>query len=39
VTIAVVDDVAAICVIALAYKSELSLGWLAVALAGPGELR
>jgi NhaA family Na+:H+ antiporter len=31
VTIAVVDDVAAICVIALAYTSELSLGWLALA--------
>jgi Na+:H+ antiporter, NhaA family len=34
VTIAVVDDVAAICVIAIAYTDHLSLGWLAVAVAG-----
>jgi NhaA family Na+:H+ antiporter len=34
VTVAVVDDVAAICVIAIAYTESLSLGWLAVALAG-----
>ncbi|MBS1887689.1 MAG: Na+/H+ antiporter NhaA [Actinobacteria bacterium] len=34
VTIAVVDDVAAICVIAVAYTDHLSLGWLAVAVAG-----
>jgi Na+:H+ antiporter, NhaA family len=31
VTLAVVDDVAAICVIALAYTSDLSLPWLALA--------
>jgi NhaA family Na+:H+ antiporter len=30
VTLAVVDDVAAICVIALAYTSDLSLSWLAL---------
>jgi NhaA family Na+:H+ antiporter len=34
VTIAVVDDVAAICVIALAYTQDLSIGWLAFAIAG-----
>ena len=34
VTIAVVDDVAAIGVIAVAYTDSLSLGWLAVAVAG-----
>lgn len=34
VTIAVVDDVAAICVIAVAYTAELSAGWLAIALGG-----
>jgi Na+:H+ antiporter, NhaA family len=34
VTIAVVDDVAAILVIAVAYTDHLSLGWLAVAVAG-----
>ncbi|MBS1679426.1 MAG: Na+/H+ antiporter NhaA [Actinobacteria bacterium] len=34
VTIAVVDDVAAILVIAVAYTDHLSLGWLAVAAAG-----
>src|ERR1700712_3932223 len=34
VTIAVVDDVAAICVIAIAYSASISLGWLALALAG-----
>jgi Na+:H+ antiporter, NhaA family len=34
VTIAVVDDVAAILVIAVAYTDHLSLGWLAAALAG-----
>jgi Na+:H+ antiporter, NhaA family len=34
VTIAVVDDVAAILVIAVAYTDHLSLGWLALALAG-----
>lgn len=34
VTIAVVDDVAAICVIAVAYTDHLSLGWLALAVAG-----
>ncbi len=34
VTIAVVDDVAAICVIAIAYTDQLSLGWLALAVAG-----
>ena len=34
VTIAVVDDVAAICVIAIAYTNDLSLGWLAAASAG-----
>lgn len=34
VTVAVVDDVAAICVIAIAYTSDLSLGWLTIALAG-----
>jgi NhaA family Na+:H+ antiporter len=33
-TIAVVDDVAAICVIAIAYTDHLSLGWLALAIAG-----
>ncbi len=33
-TIAVVDDVLAITVIALAYTDHVSLGWLAVALAG-----
>jgi len=36
ITIAVVDDVAAICVIAVAYSSDLSLGWLAGALAALG---
>jgi NhaA family Na+:H+ antiporter len=34
VTIAVVDDVAAILVIAVAYTDHLSLGWLVVAVAG-----
>jgi Na+:H+ antiporter, NhaA family len=34
VTIAVVDDVAAILVIAVAYTDHLSLGWLAAAVAG-----
>jgi NhaA family Na+:H+ antiporter len=34
VTIAVVDDVAAILVIAVAYTDHLSLGWLGLALAG-----
>jgi NhaA family Na+:H+ antiporter len=34
VTIAVVDDVAAILVIAVAYTDHTSLGWLAAALAG-----
>jgi NhaA family Na+:H+ antiporter len=34
VTVAVVDDVAAICVIAIAYTSDLSLGWLAAAAGG-----
>jgi NhaA family Na+:H+ antiporter len=34
VTIAVVDDVAAICVIAVAYTGEISYGWLALAAAG-----
>ncbi|HVW48681.1 MAG TPA: Na+/H+ antiporter NhaA [Solirubrobacterales bacterium] len=34
VTIAVVDDVAAIGVIAVAYTDHLSLGWLVVAIAG-----
>lgn len=34
VTVAVVDDVAAICVIAIAYTADLSLAWLALALAG-----
>lgn len=34
VTIAVVDDVAAICVIAIAYTSDISFGWLTVAVAG-----
>ncbi|HVS99319.1 MAG TPA: Na+/H+ antiporter NhaA [Solirubrobacterales bacterium] len=34
VTIAVVDDVAAICVIAIAYTDHLSLGWLVVAIGG-----
>jgi NhaA family Na+:H+ antiporter len=34
VTIAVVDDVAAILVIAVAYTDHLSLGWLVLALAG-----
>jgi Na+:H+ antiporter, NhaA family len=33
-TIAVVDDVAAICVIAVAYTDHLSLGWLMLAIAG-----
>ena len=33
-TIAVVDDVAAICVIAVAYTAELSVGWLGLALVG-----
>jgi NhaA family Na+:H+ antiporter len=33
-TIAVVDDVVAICVIAIAYTSDLSLGWLALAVGG-----
>jgi NhaA family Na+:H+ antiporter len=33
-TIAVVDDVAAICVIAVAYPDHLSLGWLGLAIAG-----
>ena len=32
VTVAVVDDVAAICVIAIAYTADLSLAWLAVAV-------
>lgn len=36
VTIAVVDDVAAICVIAIAYTGDLSLAWLAAAVAGLG---
>jgi len=36
VTIAVVDDVAAIGVIAVAYTDHLSLGWLALAVAGLG---
>jgi NhaA family Na+:H+ antiporter len=34
VTIAVVDDVAAILVIAIAYTDHLSLGWLGLAVAG-----
>jgi Na+:H+ antiporter, NhaA family len=34
VTVAVIDDVAAICVIAIAYTADLSLGWLAGALGG-----
>jgi len=34
VTIAVVDDVAAILVIAVAYTNHLSLGWLGLAVAG-----
>ena len=34
VTIAVVDDVAAICVIAIAYTESLALDWLAVAALG-----
>ncbi len=34
VTIAVVDDVAAIGVIALAYTDQLTIGWLALAVAG-----
>jgi NhaA family Na+:H+ antiporter len=34
VTIAVVDDVAAICVIAIAYTDHLSLAWLGLAVAG-----
>ncbi len=34
VTIAVVDDVAAILVIAVAYTDHLSLGWLGLAIAG-----
>ncbi|HSK50372.1 MAG TPA: Na+/H+ antiporter NhaA [Solirubrobacterales bacterium] len=34
VTIAVVDDVAAICVIAIAYTGELDAAWLAAALGG-----
>jgi NhaA family Na+:H+ antiporter len=33
-TIAVVDDVVAICVIAVAYTDHLSLGWLGLAVAG-----
>ncbi|MGI8462192.1 MAG: Na+/H+ antiporter NhaA [Solirubrobacterales bacterium] len=36
VTIAVVDDVAAIIVIAVAYTADLSLGWLALAVGGLG---
>jgi NhaA family Na+:H+ antiporter len=36
VTVAVVDDVAAICVIAIAYTGDLSLAWLAAAVAGLG---
>jgi NhaA family Na+:H+ antiporter len=35
-TIAVVDDVAAIAVIAVAYTDHLSVGWLALAIAGLG---
>jgi NhaA family Na+:H+ antiporter len=35
-TIAVVDDVIAICVIALAYTADLAPGWLALAAAGLG---
>ena len=38
VTIAVVDDVAAISVIAIAYTDHLALGWLAVAVAGLGAI-
>ncbi|MGE5747713.1 MAG: Na+/H+ antiporter NhaA [Solirubrobacterales bacterium] len=34
VTIAVVDDVAAICVIAVAYTDDLLLGWLGIAALG-----
>jgi NhaA family Na+:H+ antiporter len=34
VTIAVVDDVAAIAVIAIAYSGDIALGWLALALGG-----
>ena len=34
VTIAVVDDVAAICVIAIVYSGSISIGWLVLALAG-----
>jgi Na+:H+ antiporter, NhaA family len=34
VTVAVVDDVAAICVIAIAYTADLSLVWLAAAVGG-----
>jgi Na+:H+ antiporter, NhaA family len=34
VTVAVVDDVAAICVIAIAYTADLSLAWLAAAVGG-----
>lgn len=34
VTIAVVDDVAAICVIAVAYTDDLMLGWLGIAALG-----
>jgi Na+:H+ antiporter, NhaA family len=34
VTIAVVDDVAAICVIAIAYTDHLNLAWLGLAVAG-----
>jgi Na+:H+ antiporter, NhaA family len=34
VTLAVVDDVAAICVIAIAYTGDLAPGWLALAAAG-----
>jgi NhaA family Na+:H+ antiporter len=36
VTLAVADDVAAIGVIAVAYTGDVSLGWLAVAVAGLG---
>jgi Na+:H+ antiporter, NhaA family len=34
ITIAVIDDVAAISVIAVAYTGEIALGWLAIAAAG-----